>query len=89
MPSKQRKNKLVTDSSQPVAKDLDSSGARSTGKARIMAEPSPCAITFTSQVEQMLGLRFSDISSFESFLSLCHKPTDASCLAIFRIMFGK
>ncbi|XP_054262450.1 vitamin K-dependent gamma-carboxylase [Macrosteles quadrilineatus] len=44
--------------------------------------------SFSSRFESTLGFRLEDLSSFDGFCRLMHRPCDPSCLAVIRILFG-
>ena len=46
-------------------------------------------VTNKSMMKKLVGFEFSDFSSSDRFYRLCHAPTDPSCLALFRMLFGK
>lgn len=77
---RQRKPKISEGKKKVQEKD---SGGEETDKK--YAAP---AIT-KSGMKKLVGFDWSDFTSADRFYRLCHAPTDPSCLALFRLLFGK
>lgn len=42
-----------------------------------------------SRMEKLLGFEWTDLSSWQSVVTLLNRPTDPANLAVFRFLFGK
>ena len=80
---RQRKNKGTQE--QKGADGAGRGGVEKVDKEGKIVKP----VTNKSMMKKLVGFEFSDFSSSDRFYRLCHAPTDPSCLALFRMLFGK